>query len=272
MTYTWTTPTGVTIPTNGGQGTSSICVTFGPTFQNAASGAITVTATSQCGTSTASNLVISQVQTPGYPFGPTVTTVGGVTSSNVTGLSSTTYNINPILGAIDYIWSVATVSGGAIKILNSSGQLVSADTTTSAQITVVFTGTSNVYTGHGSVTVRAQYSCVARTINTSAPKTIPISGSALRPIGMENNGMFSGIYPNPATNEFMIDVTSDVDKDIVIEVYDVLGNKVVEQKHTIVSGDSSLKTNIEEFETGMYFVRLRDNDGNLLFTQRVIKQ
>ncbi len=272
MTYTWTTPNGVTIPTGGGQGTSSICVQFGTLFQNAASGAITVTATSQCGTSTASNLVISQVQAPGFPSGPTVTTVGGVTSSNVTGLSSTTYSITPITGALDYIWSVATVSGGAIKILNSVGQLVTADTTTSAQITVVFTGTSGIYTGHGSVSVRAQYSCVARTTNTSAPKTVPISGSALRPIGMENNGMFSGIYPNPTTNEFMIDVTSDVDKDIVIEVYDVLGNKVVEQKHTIVSGDSSLKTNIEEFETGMYFVRLRDNDGNLLFTQRVIKQ
>ena len=97
------------------------------------------------------------------------------------------------------------------------------------------------------------------------------------PISMNNSSIeqpnnYSHIYPNPANSEFTIDVASDIDKDVIVEIYDVLGNKVIQQKHQIIIGDNTIKTTIEQYKTGMYFVRLIDADNNVLYTERVIKQ
>ncbi len=93
-------------------------------------------------------------------------------------------------------------------------------------------------------------------------------------IGMseDKTGSMFTLYPNPTSNEFTIDVTTDVDKDVVVEVYDVLGNIVKHEKHQLTSGVSSMKTNIEDYKNGIYFVRVMDMDNTTLYTQRVIKQ
>jgi hypothetical protein len=93
---------------------------------------------------------------------------------------------------------------------------------------------------------------------------------------MANNtdlrSVFSEIYPNPASTEFTIDVTSDGDRNIVVEVFDVLGNLAIKQKHYLMAGEVAFKTNVETLEKGMYFVRITDVEGNVLYTQRVIKE
>jgi Secretion system C-terminal sorting domain len=102
-----------------------------------------------------------------------------------------------------------------------------------------------------------------------------ISVDACTGIAVNNAASSFDLYPNPATSEFTINVVSTssiTDKEITVEVYDILGNKVIQQKHTVVSGTSTLKTNIEQFNSGIYFVRLIDADNNVVYTQRVIKQ
>ena len=111
---------------------------------------------------------------------------------------------------------------------------------------------------------------------TSAQRTTTIT-RCLDPMAMNNNvesnsTAFSNIYPNPTSSEFTIDVTAEMDKDVIIEVYDVLGNIVVNEKHSIVTGTSVMKTNINEFKAGLYFVRLTEVNGNVVNTQRVVKQ
>jgi len=67
--YTWTVPTGWSI--TGGQGTTTLTVTTGFTGQN---GNVSVTASNNCGTSSAQNLAVTVASTPGA-----VSVTGGVT-------------------------------------------------------------------------------------------------------------------------------------------------------------------------------------------------
>ncbi len=61
-------------------------------------------------------------------------------------------------------------------------------------------------------------------------------------------------------------------QDVVIEMYDVLGNLVIHKKHEVVNGTNILKTNVENIENGIYFVRLIDADNNVIYTERLVKQ
>ena len=63
-----------------------------------------------------------------------------------------------------------------------------------------------------------------------------------------------------------------MDEEITLEVYDLLGNLVISQKHQLVSGTNTMNTNIGEFKNGMYFVRLTDGNSNVIHTERVVKQ
>ena len=98
------------------------------------------------------------------------------------------------------------------------------------------------------------------------------SGVANGNVTDENGTSFSAIYPNPAATDFRIDVTTDLDKEVTVQVYDVLGNLVISEKHQIASGTSTMNTNIENYKNGMYFVRLVDSNANTVYSQTVIKQ
>jgi hypothetical protein len=87
-----------------------------------------------------------------------------------------------------------------------------------------------------------------------------------------NNSFAATVYPNPTTSEFNIAITSNVDKTIVVEVYDVLGNKVSEQQQTIVAGSSVMSSSLEGFTNGIYFVRIVDKEGNKLYNGKLIKE
>ena len=141
--------------------------------------------------------------------------------------------------------------------------------------TVTLTGTANGTTNNnvaGALKVSSTNSCG----NTSAFRTGTVTychdGVAMNSSKEEQAAIFSDIYPNPTASDFTIDVTSDVDKDIVVEVYDMLGNLVISKKHQIVSGTNTMKTNIEDFNNGMYFMRLLDSNSNVIHSQTVVKQ
>ena len=71
---------------------------------------------------------------------------------------------------------------------------------------------------------------------------------------------------------FKLDVTTDMDEEMTVMVYDVLGNLVISEKHQLVNGTTTLTTNIENYKAGMYFVRLVDKDANTVYSGTVVKQ
>ncbi|MBB6609733.1 DUF3494 domain-containing protein [Pontibacter sp. Tf4] len=93
-TYTWSVPTGWTIVS--GQGTATITVTAGATNGN-----ITVTATNDCGTSTAQQFPVKvSTEAPANP--------GAITgiATACAGQQNITYSIAAVAGATSYEWSV----------------------------------------------------------------------------------------------------------------------------------------------------------------------
>ena len=243
--YNWTVPAGVTITNNTG---TSINVNIIGTFSG---GSISLTSTNGCNTSVAKTLLLSKFEpTPGIITGP----------ANVCGMTSETYSIAAEAGATSYSWTIVQ-TGGLMTINSGQG--------TTAIIAHQPGTTMNAAT----VKVAAVNAC-----GSSASKSLAIASCA-SPIGMNNTlvdvttNNYSEVYPNPASQEFTIDITTDMDKAVYVEVYDILGNILVRESHTITNGIvNTMKTNIEKFKNGIYLVRLLDDNGNVLNTQRVVKQ
>jgi hypothetical protein len=122
--YTWTVPTGAVI--NSGQGTSSISVTFPSTF---ASGIVSVTANSACGSSTAKSLsVASKTAQPG--------TITG-TSTNLCAGGTFAYSIAAVTGATSYTWTAPAGCSFSGASTGTSVSLVVPSGFTSGTLSVV---------------------------------------------------------------------------------------------------------------------------------------
>jgi hypothetical protein len=242
--YLWTITGAGTI--NGSNTGTSVNVSLNGTT----AGTISCAATNVCGTGTPRvlNLSIAAIQ-PAAITGP----------ANTCGLSTAVYSVPSVGSGYTYNW-----------VLPAGMTLVSGGGTTA--ITVNIAPSVGSTTAVGILKVAAANSCG----QVSAFRTMSVT-RCLNPMAMNNDGesvstIFSNIYPNPASTEFTIDVTSEMDKEVMVEVFDVLGNIVIQQNHSIVNGTSTLKTNIDQLNKGMYFVRLLDKEGTLINSQRVIKQ
>jgi len=238
--YQWNVPAGVTI--TGTSNTTSINVTIASGFN---SGIISVIANNGCQLSALKQVTISRLTSlPGVITGP----------ANVCGTTSATYSIVAVTGATGYVWVVP--AGWTI----TSGQ-----NTTS--ISVSFTGSGMAA---GAVKVAAKNNCGTTTYRSFLTASC---ADVNQPEPSEsNNNSFLVLYPNPATMSFTLDITSSVQKEITLEVYDVLGNKVKDELYSLNDGATSLITNIESLVKGVYFVRVTDNDNTILFKQSFIKQ
>jgi len=245
--YTWTVPTGATITS--GQGTTHIGVMFA---SNAAAGSVTCKSNAACGSSVAKVLAVTKTL-------PNATTITGSNSicAEITAGTSVPYTISAAVpNASSYTWAVPT--GATV----TSGQGTSS-------VTVHFATT----TPSGSlVKVAAVNSCA-----TSAQVSYAVT-TCLSPIVIESAteasstlNSFSDLYPNPSTEYFKVDINTDSDKDVVIMVFDVNGNKVIDQKHSIVAGATTIKTDFDKFSNGVYFVRIVDLSNNSVETRKLVK-
>ena len=243
--YTWTAPTNTTI--TAGQGTTSITLAINAGFTT---GTLSVKAANACGDGAAKTLALSSVLgTPGV-----VTGTAGV-CANSTG---NVYSIVAVAGATSYLWTVPT------------GATITAGQGTTS-ITVSFGTTA------GSITVKAVNACgnsaLARTFATTITCIETAGNNSNHAPVLGNNSSLTdlNVYPNPANEYFNIDFTSDIQKDVMVIVYDVLGNKVIEQKYPVLSGTNTIRTNFENYQSGIYMVRLVDLNTNDVQTKTFVK-
>jgi len=73
------------------------------------------------------------------------------------------------------------------------------------------------------------------------------------------------LYPNPTTGIFCISGTAT--ETLSIKVYDTVGKQVWQNENYVLNSTVDLK----ECSSGIYFVKIDDNNGNLISTQKIIK-
>ncbi|MFT3909303.1 MAG: T9SS type A sorting domain-containing protein [Ferruginibacter sp.] len=258
VTYNWTVPAGATSVT--GQGTNSISFFYPAGFTT---GAVSVTASNGCGTSTARSLSVkaSAAGTPGAIY--------IISVSNCPRIY--TYYINSIpVNATSVAWTAP--AGGII----TSGQ-----GTTSVTISYP-SGTINGY-----VSVHAYNTCGASSVRkigiqlsecppaapfakgevnaptATANTTQPIAKSTLQIPAVE--GMDVKVFPNPSVNDFNLQVITSGKEVINVRVFDVAGRFISE--HTMYANETAKLG--AALKTGTYIIEVRQ--GNNVKTTRVIK-
>ncbi len=82
------------------------------------------------------------------------------------------------------------------------------------------------------------------------------------------NNKFS-IFPNPTSGNISIKNASFSESETFVNVYDVLGNQIIKNEKV----DNDLKNiNISDFATGLYFIKIVDNNNSILYSDKIIKK
>jgi hypothetical protein len=82
----------------------------------------------------------------------------------------------------------------------------------------------------------------------------------------DNNNII--LYPNPACNYFNICLNTEIEKNTIVEVYDILGKLIVSQ---ISTNEALIKVNIEGFEKGVYYIAVMQKNKIILTKKLIIK-
>lgn len=230
-TYDWNFSTG-NVQIVSGQGTNSINVNFLPGFTQAT---LSVTAGNACGVSAARNLVVRAVPaTPAAVFGSTSV------CANQQGVP---YNIDPVVGATSYKWTVP--SGAKIN-----------DGTTTSVATTLFTTATNVTvnwkTTPGSVFAKAINACGEGTNKGLAVAITCREGAAFNPAVPS----LIDVTPNPASGQTVEVSLSNFNlNNARIIITDIVGKSVKEIELGLLEQSSiSAIINISDLKPGIYVI------------------
>lgn len=236
--YIWTAPEGTTIIS--GQGTRTITLSISSNFT---SGALTVAASNQCGTSAIRSLSLSST-----PLTPTA--INGST----TPCGTATYTCTTVAQAISYTWTVPT----GMEIVSGQG-------TNSITVNV------NESSVTGSITVRASNNC--RTGNVRS-LLINSCNSSTRITNTSDNQIFNKdvllVYPNPTNDIVNIELSKDLEENLRIQIINSLGQKVSEIE--IEKGNTIGNTSLFDIPNGIYLLQATNSDGQLIYSTKVVKQ
>jgi hypothetical protein len=82
------------------------------------------------------------------------------------------------------------------------------------------------------------------------------------------NGQFIHLYPNPTSDDLIVDFNLTGQSQVSMKIIDANG-KLVISKNKISQGS---KLNVSQLSRGIYFVQVIDNNNQLLFTDKLIKE
>ncbi|MFI5218789.1 MAG: T9SS type A sorting domain-containing protein [Bacteroidia bacterium] len=69
------------------------------------------------------------------------------------------------------------------------------------------------------------------------------------------------VFPNPATNYFEVELTNDRIETTTLQVHNILGGIVYENKYLLKNGFNVLRVPVSEMRSGIYFLELSKHDG-----------
>lgn len=100
----------------------------------------------------------------------------------------------------------------------------------------------------GSITENYQYACLIR------PEGLGINEhEAVNPMTSAR------LYPNPASDMLNIEVNASQASEMSISIYNIMGQKVMDQNVNITTGMNTRNINISDLNSGIYFVTVKAN-------------
>lgn len=95
-------------------------------------------------------------------------------------------------------------------------------------------------------------------IITGAESNVRIGATSTRNLLDANN---VSLYPNPALNNLNVTIENQNSKSAIIEIYDMLGKRVMTEKHNLSHGNNHVNLNISNLNTGIYNVNIITDQG-----------
>lgn len=76
------------------------------------------------------------------------------------------------------------------------------------------------------------------------------------------------VYPNPSSNDIIINKNCSVDQNFIIQIIDLTGNVLIQKSNTLCEDD---KINISSLQDGTYIIVLKNASGKILTMEKIIK-
>ncbi len=92
-------------------------------------------------------------------------------------------------------------------------------------------------------------------------------------LGVKENNISENnisVFPNPANNYFSISINLVQAEEVLFELFDISGKKIFDKKETIGSGNTTKTVRLEQFDSGMYILKITGKEIN--YSQKVIKK
>ena len=236
--YMWTAPAGATIIS--GQGTTSITLNISNSFT---SGVLTVAATNDCGSSSLRSMSLtSSLLTPASIIGST------------TPCGTETYICPSVTNANSYIWAVP-----------NGMEIVSGQGTTSITVNAVGSSIS------GNISVKASNNCKIGGTRALAINSCNSSTKVDEPLYMElTNEIDVIVFPNPINEEVNIQLSKELDENINVEIFNMIGKKVSQVE--IYAGYTFANITLEGIPSGVYLLQASKLNGALIYKTKLLKQ
>jgi hypothetical protein len=113
-------------------------------------------------------------------------------------------------------------------------------------------------------TLRASLSATA--FRTDGSTDGPVDEIDLQ-VQFENAGF--GLYPNPATNQVIVEVPMKTENDVMVSIIDPAGKSAITQHRTLGKGDNQMTFDVQQLPAGVYFVQVRN--GETVLTRKLVK-
>ncbi|MGI8893218.1 MAG: T9SS type A sorting domain-containing protein [Bacteroidia bacterium] len=80
------------------------------------------------------------------------------------------------------------------------------------------------------------------------------------------------VYPNPASDYFIIQINKEISGDFKIDMYDVTGRKIALPADEIPPGNYAMYVPADFFSPGIYFITITDKESQKVYSKKIVIQ
>lgn len=103
----------------------------------------------------------------------------------------------------------------------------------------------------------------------ATPLTIAATNTVLGTQKINNNSV--SLHPNPFSNTININISDSYNNDnLYVQITDITGRIIHNEKHSVINNSVTI-ANLDSYTSGSYFVKVLDENQNLILTKQLLK-